>query len=125
MHVAYEARTCEALGQKRFRAAHEAGLQIGFENAVAFALGAPAVAAERARTPGGGSASAGLTAREFEVAQLVARGLTNKQIAAALVISLRTAEGHVEHILTKLGFSSRAKIATWMTELEADQHRTT
>jgi non-specific serine/threonine protein kinase len=43
--------------------------------------------------------------------------MSNKEIAAALVISLRTAEGHVEHILAKLGFTSRAQIAAWGAEL--------
>jgi len=55
----------------------------------------------------------------------VARGLTNKQIAATLVISQRTAEGHVEHVLTKLGFTSRAQIAAWVTaEQTANQPAT-
>jgi non-specific serine/threonine protein kinase len=57
-----------------------------------------------------------LTKRESEVADLVAQGLTNKAIAAKLVISIRTAQGHVEHILTKLGFTSRAQIAGWVVE---------
>lgn len=54
-----------------------------------------------------------LTAREREVAALVASGLTNRQIGEKLVISERTAEGHVERILGKLGFRSRAQIASW------------
>jgi DNA-binding CsgD family transcriptional regulator len=54
-----------------------------------------------------------LTAREREVAALVASGLSNKQIGEKLVISERTAEGHVERILGKLGFRSRAQIASW------------
>ena len=54
-----------------------------------------------------------LTAREREVAALVASGLSNKQIGEKLVISERTAEGHVERILSKLGFRSRAQIASW------------
>jgi DNA-binding CsgD family transcriptional regulator len=54
-----------------------------------------------------------LTAREREVAALVATGLSNKEIATKLVISERTAEGHVERILSKLGFRSRAAIASW------------
>jgi DNA-binding CsgD family transcriptional regulator len=54
-----------------------------------------------------------LTAREREVAALVAAGLSNKEIAAKLVISERTAEGHVERILGKLGFRSRSQIASW------------
>jgi DNA-binding CsgD family transcriptional regulator len=54
-----------------------------------------------------------LTAREREVAALVAHGLSNKQIGEKLVISERTAEGHVERILSKLGYRSRAQIASW------------
>jgi DNA-binding CsgD family transcriptional regulator len=54
-----------------------------------------------------------LTAREREVAVLVAAGLANKEIAEKLVISERTAEGHVERILGKLGFRSRSQIASW------------
>lgn len=45
----------------------------------------------------------------------MAAGLTNKEIASRLVIAQRTAETHVEHILAKLGFTSRAQIATWVT----------
>ena len=54
-----------------------------------------------------------LSRREREVAALVARGLTNREIARSLFLSERTAENHVQHILTKLGFGSRAQIAAW------------
>lgn len=54
-----------------------------------------------------------LTPREREVAKLVAEGLTNRQIAERLVVSERTAEGHVEQIRNKLGFHSRSQIAAW------------
>ena len=54
-----------------------------------------------------------LTKRETQVARLVAQGLSNRQIAEKLVISKRTADSHLEHILTKLGFISRAQIAAW------------
>jgi DNA-binding CsgD family transcriptional regulator len=54
-----------------------------------------------------------LSPRELEVAGLVARGLTNDEIAAALFISNRTAQNHVQHILTKLDLSNRTQIATW------------
>jgi non-specific serine/threonine protein kinase len=46
---------------------------------------------------------------------LVAEGLTNQQIAERLVIGRRTANTHVEHILTKLDFTSRAQVAAWAT----------
>jgi DNA-binding CsgD family transcriptional regulator/tetratricopeptide (TPR) repeat protein len=54
-----------------------------------------------------------LSRREREVAALVARGLTNRDIARTLFLSERTAENHVQHILTKLGFGARAQIAAW------------
>jgi DNA-binding NarL/FixJ family response regulator len=57
-----------------------------------------------------------LTARESEVAQLVARGLTNRQIADQLVIAEATAERHLANIREKLGFSGRAQIAAWAVE---------
>ena len=59
-------------------------------------------------------ASAAVTAR------LVAGGRSNKEVAADLVISQRTAEGHVEHILAKLGFTSRAQVAAWVAGSRPD-----
>ena len=59
----------------------------------------------------------GLTAREQSVAALVARGLSNREIGAALVISERTVEHHVANILGKLSFTSRAQIAVWAVEI--------
>ena len=58
---------------------------------------------------------AGLTAREVEVLGLLARGLSNKQIAARLVIAPKTAGNHVEHIYTKIGVSSRAAASLFAT----------
>jgi DNA-binding NarL/FixJ family response regulator len=55
-----------------------------------------------------------LTAREQEVAQLIARGLTNRGIADALVVTPGTVANHIAHILDKLGCSSRVQIATWL-----------
>ncbi|GAA2549115.1 ATP-binding protein [Pseudonocardia hydrocarbonoxydans] len=60
-----------------------------------------------------GPGDGGLSAREAEVAALVAQGLSNRAIAARLVISERTAGNHVAHILTKLGFTSRSQVAAW------------
>jgi DNA-binding CsgD family transcriptional regulator len=67
----------------------------------------------RARLPATTAARSPLSPRELEVARLVARGLTNKQIGEALYVSERTAENHVQHILVKLGFSNRSQIAVW------------
>jgi DNA-binding NarL/FixJ family response regulator len=66
-----------------------------------------------AASPASGSGMT-LTPRERTVADLVAEGLTNKAIAADLVISVRTVEGHVERTLAKLGFTSRAQVAGWV-----------
>jgi non-specific serine/threonine protein kinase len=60
--------------------------------------------------------SSPLSAREHDAAALLARGLTNRQIAAELVIAERTASTHVAHILSKLGFSTRTQIAAWVVE---------
>lgn len=65
-----------------------------------------------------------LTRREREIADLVAEGKSNREIAAQLVISERTAEGHVEQIRNKLGFRSRAQIAAWVVEERASSTAT-
>ena len=57
-----------------------------------------------------------LTRREREVAALAARGLTNRDIAARLFLSVRTVEVHVDHVLTKLGFRTRTQLAAWAHE---------
>jgi DNA-binding CsgD family transcriptional regulator len=67
-----------------------------------------ATAARRAAEP--------LTARELQVAGLVADGLTNRAIAERLYLSERTAQNHVQHILTKLGLSNRTQIAGWYAD---------
>jgi DNA-binding NarL/FixJ family response regulator len=58
----------------------------------------------------------GLTAREREVATLIARGRSNREIAEDLFVGVRTVEAHITRILNKLGFSSRAQIAAWSVE---------
>jgi predicted ATPase/DNA-binding CsgD family transcriptional regulator len=110
-HGQCESTTVAALGEQEFRAAFRRGMDLELEDAISFAIGeelAEEVPAIAAPTP--------LTRREQQVADLIAGGLSNKEIAASLVIARRTAEGHVERILQKLGFTSRAQIATWVTE---------
>jgi predicted ATPase/DNA-binding CsgD family transcriptional regulator len=64
--------------------------------------------------------SSPLSSREREVADLVARGLTNREIAERLIISTRTVESHVEHIKAKLGFARRARIVAWALDRASD-----
>ncbi len=66
--------------------------------------------------PGAGPLAGSLTAREREIAILIARGLSNRGIAGELVISPATAARHVANIFTKLGLRSRAQVATWVAE---------
>jgi DNA-binding CsgD family transcriptional regulator len=58
----------------------------------------------------------GLTAREMEVATLIAQGKSNREIAAAMVVGVRTVETYVTRILSKLGLESRVQVATWAIE---------
>ncbi|AWK71120.1 protein kinase [Rhodococcus oxybenzonivorans] len=110
-HNDCEQNTRRALGTKAFDAAREEGNALLFDDAIDYALGTVRSGrADPSRT------TSGLTKREQQVAELVTRGLTNKEIAAELVISPRTARGHVEHILAKLGFTSRAQIAAWTVD---------
>jgi DNA-binding CsgD family transcriptional regulator len=72
------------------------------------------LASSTAQVPARQAASNTLTAREQEIAALVADGLTNHDIAGRLVISEGTVDVHVKHILGKLGFRSRAQVAGWV-----------
>ncbi|HTG41903.1 MAG TPA: helix-turn-helix transcriptional regulator [Methylomirabilota bacterium] len=60
-----------------------------------------------------------LTDRELEVAALVAEGLTNKEVATSLRLSVRTAENHVLNVMNKLGLDNRAQVAAWFTRTRA------
>lgn len=107
-----EERIRAAIGSAAFDRAFARGAAYSFEQAVALALGEEA---ERDGVAKSGMAGR-LTPREHEIAVLIGEGLSNREIAVRLVISQRTAETHVEHILTKLGFASRAQVASWVTE---------
>ncbi|HET6708313.1 ATP-binding protein [Amycolatopsis sp.] len=120
---------------------HLAGFHQQCEEEIAGAVGPAAYAtalsegADRATTPAeaialalgdhpaaeaaGATSMCALTRREHEVAALVARGLSNRQVASALGRSQRTVDRHVENILAKLGFRSRAQIAAWWVESQA------
>ncbi|MFC9555190.1 ATP-binding protein [Rhodococcus sp. NPDC056960] len=109
-HDECEQRTRRALGERAFEAQFRHGKALSFADALAFALDEEPRTAPLPR----GDAATSLTRRERQVADLVAQGLTNGAIADRLVISPRTAQGHVEHVLAKLGFTSRAQIAAWV-----------
>lgn len=108
----------EALGENAFQQIFDSGAALPLDEAIDYALGRTPAAAQPVRPPAAESEAAAevLTRREKDVARLVAAGHSNKRIAAELVISVRTAETHVEHILTKLGFTSRTQIAGWVRD---------
>jgi non-specific serine/threonine protein kinase len=103
----------ELLGKQRFRDLFRQGSQLGLDELVVFALEPSNDDPQVSWAPVEPSP---LTRRELEVADLVAEGLSNPEVADRLFISVRTAQGHVENILRKLGFNSRSKIAAWVTE---------
>jgi non-specific serine/threonine protein kinase len=100
------------LGERAFDAALRRGMDLSTADAVAVAVEHQDSATPAQRAPG--SDDFGLTRRERQVAGLIAEGLSNREIAARLVVAQRTAEGHVENILSKLGFTSRAQVAGWL-----------
>lgn len=110
-HTRVESDVRAELGEAEFARLFAQGAELPLERAVELALmdaETPAVP-----IPGQPDSAPGdtLTRRERQVAALVSEGLTNREISEQLVISKRTADAHVEHILAKLGFSSRAQIA--------------
>ncbi|MHA4854857.1 ATP-binding protein [Rhodococcus sp. MSC1_016] len=103
-HVAAE------LGKHAFDCLVAEGVALPRERARQFALEADGPS-ERPET----KIQDGLTNREREVASLVAQGMSNREVATRLVVSSRTVEAHVDHILKKLGFRSRTEIAAWVS----------
>lgn len=119
--VAYETSVTAARaekGESAFAGLWQAGRELSFSEAISLGLRTDAVIA----VPGPSGTRAepgvedGLTRREREVAVLIARGHTNREIAELLVISEWTVETHVRHILTKLGQRSRAQVAVWVAQ---------
>jgi predicted ATPase/DNA-binding NarL/FixJ family response regulator len=114
-HDAALAAARGALPLRVSTAAFSTGAAMSQAEAIAFALGESSRSVSRPDGMQAGGNHPRLTRREQEVAVLVARGLSNSQIAATLVISARTVETHVQHIMDKLGFHARAEIAAWST----------
>ncbi|MGH3292946.1 MAG: helix-turn-helix domain-containing protein, partial [Trebonia sp.] len=104
-----------ALGDERFDAVVGHGYAASLSVAIAVAKG-EAPAGPPASTPKQDGGLKALTRREREVAELVADGLGNREIAERLYLSKRTVDSHVEHVFTKLGFSSRAQLTAWVLE---------
>lgn len=120
-----------ALGSAAYATAHKRGAELAYHEAVAIALGdygddagsAKPINAEPARGvvgaevlgAGNSAETAQLTAREWTVTRLLGAnaGLTNKELAGQLYINPRTVEAHMNHIMRKLGVTSRAEVAVW------------
>jgi DNA-binding CsgD family transcriptional regulator len=105
------------LGEPAFKRTWSQGESLSLEQAVALAMALmpesqPLIEQQVVQS----KPTSQLTPRELDVATRVARGLTNKQIAADLVIAEGTADRHVSNILAKLGFNSRAQVAAWVVE---------
>jgi predicted ATPase/DNA-binding CsgD family transcriptional regulator len=104
---------------REFSEAAEMLAAVGHDQLLALALDGLATARrELHSTPHSASAAVAmpLTAREVEVVRLLGQGLTNRQIANELVISVRTADRHVENILSKLGLRSRGAVGAWAAQ---------
>lgn len=101
-----------AIGAPAFGAAFARGAAYTFDETVALALGEDDGPDRRGTRRNGRR----LTRREHEVAVLIGEGLSNREIADRLTVSRRTAETHVEHILGKLGFTSRSQVAHWVAD---------
>jgi predicted ATPase/DNA-binding CsgD family transcriptional regulator len=110
----------DELGDKAFTRALRQGGRLTLDQAIAEALGTRTDEPQEAPVIGAAPSSP-LTAREQEIAELIAQGLSNKEIASRLVIAQRTTEGHVEHILAKLGFNSRTRVAAWVIARQSSE----
>jgi predicted ATPase/DNA-binding CsgD family transcriptional regulator len=109
------------LGAAKYAELHAAGASRAIAQIAELAVAGTDVLPEQpdpgaADEVGGWEGSEGLTAREREIAVLVARGLSNRDIAARLVISKRTVDAHVNHIFAKLGLSSRVQLTIWLRD---------
>jgi predicted ATPase/DNA-binding CsgD family transcriptional regulator len=114
--AACEHRIAAELDPETARQAHRRGRHATVASAIASILDTRPASGPDARPADAvpGLPPSPLTSREGEVAGLLARGLSNRAIAAELVISQRTVDGHVERILAKLGFTARAQVAAWV-----------
>ncbi len=122
-HSRYEERLAAArslMDEETWEAAWARGRAMSPEEAIEYALSEGEAVSVLEPPPDTGGPEV-LAPREREVAALVARGLTNRQIATELVISERTVHTHVRRILRKLGLGSRAQITAWVIEQRSPQ----
>jgi len=77
---------------------------------------APTARQHEQRLPNGQAGPSTLTPRQLDIAQLIARGYTNQQIADCLVLTPGTVANHVQHILERLGLRSRTQVAVWWSQ---------
>lgn len=103
-----------ALGEDAFVALWAEGEAMTLENIIEIALAETESIAESTRAEK--EQFGGLTAREREVAMLIAQGKSNREIAEAMTVGIKTIETYITRILNKLGFTSRVQIATWAME---------
>jgi DNA-binding CsgD family transcriptional regulator len=115
-HHGCEAAARAGLGETHYRACWEEGYTLGRGQEVAAALEDTVPPEQRKLAVTSGEDAFELTARELEVAKLVADGLSNPAIAAALFVSVATVKTHVSHILGKLGLQSRVQLAAWVAD---------
>jgi non-specific serine/threonine protein kinase len=102
------------LSDAEFESEQAKGRTLSIEQVIAYALNLPFGPPKPSRK--GVEASQELSGREREVVTLIARGLSNGEIADELVLSKRTVEHHIANILSKLGFTNRAQIVRWAIE---------
>jgi non-specific serine/threonine protein kinase len=118
-HDACAAAVRAGLGEAGYRGCWERGHALAREQVVAEALEDTPPADQHPPTAATAHDADELSARELEVARLVANGLSNPAIAAELFLSVATVKTHVSHILRKLGLESRVQLASWVADHDA------
>jgi non-specific serine/threonine protein kinase len=128
-HAELVSRVRSQLRDKSFAVAWHDGRRLSMDKAMRLALRAvppPTDAPPQAETPPPPDSSSSppdrasdtsiLSAREREIAQLIARGTSNRRIAETLVVSIKTVETHVKHIFRKLNVTARSEVAVWAAQ---------
>ncbi|WP_330253554.1 LuxR C-terminal-related transcriptional regulator [Nocardia sp. NBC_00565] len=119
----YEARARRSLGNSAYTQSHRQGATMSRAQVIAFALNEERDQDTAARS----AATSELSPRERDIASYVAEGLSNKEIANLMVLSVRTVEGHVAHLLRKLGITRRQQVVNALADVQDSpgRHRLT